>query len=234
MLIQLNAQELKKCIEFSAKCAENQQKIEFGQDDTIPRSVKEIGRDNLIGKIAEVAFSKMLKERYNLDVPLDFEYYPRGKWDAQDAVINGWKIDVKGTRQGGKWMLIEWSKLNFRQKDNDLSHLYVMASVKWERDADKPTGGVDLVGCASLMKLKSNIPQTQRLRKGTVIPKTNARLQADNYGIHFDDLEHDWDKVIGYIVSHQPPNTSNYSNPYSGKTTAEILKIQADHKTKYD
>ena len=30
-------------------------------------------------------------------------------------------------------MLIEWNKLNFRQRDNNLSHLYVMFSVDWDR-----------------------------------------------------------------------------------------------------
>lgn len=74
-----------------------QQQIEFGQSDAAPRRIKEIGRDNLIGQIAEEAFSKMMKGKYNLDVPLDFEYYPGGKWYAQDAVVNGCKIDNKGT-----------------------------------------------------------------------------------------------------------------------------------------
>ena len=65
----------------------------------------------------------MMKENYGIDVPLDFNYYPRGQWDDQDAEINGWRIDVKGTRKGGRWMLIEWNKLNFRQRDNNLSPL---------------------------------------------------------------------------------------------------------------
>lgn len=111
MLITLSEEQLKMCLESSSKCAENQQQVEFGQSDTVPRSIKEIGRDNLIGKIAEVAFAEMLKTHYGIVVPLDSEYYPRGEWDGQDTIINGWRIDVKGTRQGGKWMLIEWSKL---------------------------------------------------------------------------------------------------------------------------
>ena len=127
--INLTPQELQQCIEFSRGSAPTQQSIEFGQHSTKARSTSEVARDNLIGKIAEVAFSKMMKENYNIDVPLDFNYYPRGQWDNQDAVINGWRIDVKGTRKGGRWMLIEWNKLNFRQKDNDLSHLYAMFSV---------------------------------------------------------------------------------------------------------
>lgn len=115
--IRLTTDELEKCIAFSNTSAPNQQAIEFGQLTTQPRDTTEIARDNLIGKIAEVAFSKMMKENYGINIPLDFNYYPRGQWDDQDTIINGWRIDVKGTRQGGRWMLIEWSKLNFRQKE---------------------------------------------------------------------------------------------------------------------
>ena len=65
-----------RCVEFSKRSAPNQQAIEFGQHTTKACSESEIARDNLIGKIAEVAFSKMMKENYSIDVPLDFNYYP--------------------------------------------------------------------------------------------------------------------------------------------------------------
>ena len=74
MDIILTDDELKKCLEFSIKCAENQQDIEFGQSDTKPRAVAEIGRDNYIGKIAEVAFAKMLYNEFGISIDLDFEY----------------------------------------------------------------------------------------------------------------------------------------------------------------
>lgn len=138
--IQLTENELNKCLEFSEISAQNQQKIEFGQKTTSPRKVSEIARDNLIGKIAEVAFCKLLKENYGIDIELDFNYYPRGQWDSQDAEVNGWRIDIKGTRKGGHWLLIEWNKLNFRQRDNNLSHVFVMFSVDWNRNIDAPTG----------------------------------------------------------------------------------------------
>lgn len=209
-----------RCEEFAYKCAQNQQTIEFGQHDTCPRSENEIGRDNLIGKIAEVAFAKMLFENFGLKIELDFEYYPRGQWDGQDAIINGWKIDIKGTRQGGKWMLIEWSKINFRQKDKDLSHMFVMASVLWDRDNDKPTGKVDLIGCASILKLTKNSSNTVVFRKGELLPGTKypVKLQADNFGIRFEDLQQNWNVIVNYILNHNPPDLSDYPNPYTGET----------------
>lgn len=214
MKIELTPAELQKCIDFSYKCAENQQQIEFGQSDTTPRSTKEIGRDNLIGKIAEVAFAKMMNEEFGIPIELDFEYYPRGVWDKQDAEINGWRVDVKGTRQGGRWMLIEWSKLEFRQKEGVLSHLYIMASVHWDRETDSPTGIVNLIGCAPLTKLRHNVENTLVLRKGEFIPNTSAKLQADNYAIRFDNLAQDWKRVIKWITENSPPDTKDYPNPY--------------------
>lgn len=232
--IQLTKDELARCIEFSKKSAPNQQAIEFGQRSTKARSTHEVARDNLIGKIAEVAFSKMMKENYDIDVPLDFNYYPRGQWDNQDAVINGWRIDVKGTRKGGRWMLIEWNKLNFRQRDNNLSHLYAMFSVDWNRDTDRPTGHVSYEGAVSLKKLRAGCQTTHVLRKGDILPGTHAVLQADNYGIHFRDLYKHLNHLVAYLTDQEPPKslTENFQNPYTGQTTAQILASSQSHKTK--
>lgn len=220
MRIRLNGQEFQTCVAFAKKCALNQQEIEFGQADTKPRGTAEISRDNLIGKMAEAAFAKMARERYGKEVKLDFNYYPRGKWDDQDAEINGWRIDVKATRRGGRWMLIEWSKLGFRQKQGKLSHLYVMASVDWDRGRDLPHRDVELVGCASIQRLKPGQPSVEILRKGTCIPGTKTLLQADNYGIPFQALETDWDSVMRYILAHDPPDLSLYPNPCTGRPMA--------------
>ena len=183
--IRLSQDELDRCIEFAQKSAPNQQAIEFGQRTTKPRGTCEIARDNLIGEIAEVAFSKMMKENYDIDVPLDFNYYPRGQWDSQDAVINGWRIDVKGTRQGGKWLLVEWNKLNFRQRDNKLSHVYVMLLVGWNRNTDQPTGHVSYEGFVTLARMGKQVSNTEILPRNSYIPGTKKLLQADNYGIPF-------------------------------------------------
>lgn len=223
--IRLTPNELAECIEFSQTSAPNQQAIEFGQQSTKARSIHEIARDNLIGKIAEVAFSKMMKENYGIAVPLDFNYYPRGQWDSQDAVINGWRSDVKGTRKGGHWMLIEWNKLNFRQRDNNLSHLYVMFSVDWDRTSDRPTGTVSYEGAVSLKKLCMDCQTTKTLRKGDTIPRTHTILQADNYGIQFRDLYKHLNHLVKHLTEHKPPETltKNFQNPYTGQTTMQIL-----------
>ena len=223
--IVLTDAEMDKCREFSRISAASQQAIEFGQHTTKARPEKEIARDNLIGKMAEVAFSKMMKENYGIDVPLDFNYYPCGQWDGQDAEINGWRIDVKGTRSGGRWMLIEWNKLDFRQRDNNLSHLFIMFTVDWDRSADQPTGEVSYQGAASLTKLKESVPTTVVFRKGAVIPGTQTHLQADNYGIRFGDLYKHLNHLVKFLLKAPPEQslTDNYKNPYTGETTREII-----------
>ena len=68
MFVELTELEYNKCVEFSRMCALNQQRIEFGQGDTTPRTMDEISRDNLIGKMAEVAFARMLHDVYRIDI----------------------------------------------------------------------------------------------------------------------------------------------------------------------
>lgn len=227
----LSEEELRKCQIFSQECAKTQQRTEFGQS-TEERSIEETARDNLIGKIAEVAFSKLMKENYGANVSLDFNYYPRGKWDTQDAEINGWRIDVKGTRTGGRWMLIDWGKLNFRQKENKLSHVYVMFTVGWNRDTDQPTGYVEYKGFVTLARLRKEDPYTHTLPKDSLLPGTSISLTADNYGILFEDLYYFRDSFDGrysydlhtLLENYAPsPNlTDNFKNPYTGKTTIEM------------
>ena len=222
--IPLSDEEMQRCRQFSKTSAASQQAIEFGQHTTKARSVREIARDNLIGKIAEVAFSKMMKENYGIDVPLDFNYYPRGQWDSQDAEINGWRIDIKATREGGRWMLIEWNKLDFRQRDNNLSHVFLMFTVGWDRQKDQPTGKASYQGAVSLQKLNSTCPTTVVLRKGDMLPGTSTVLQADNYGIRFADLYKHLNHLVEYILKSPPAQslTDCFCNPYTGETTLEL------------
>lgn len=227
MRIYLTNEELHKCRQFSIDSAGTQQGIEFGQSDTITRKVSEIARDNLIGKMAEVAISKMLKEQFDLDIPLDFNVYDRGKWDDNDVEINGWHIDIKSTRIG-HWLLIEWNKLNFRQKQGELPHAFFMCKTDWDMKLDQPKGSVDLVGCISLNKLKAGMPNVRVLRKGDCIPGTHTRLQADNFGVEFNDLEKDWVKIIEFMLSNSPPDLSKYPNPYTGKTKQQYVNTEQE------
>ncbi len=223
--ITLSDDEMRRCREFSGKSAVNQQPIEFGEKTTAPRSVQETARDNLIGKIAETAFSKMMRENYGIEIALDFNYYPRGEWDDQDAEVNGWRIDVKGTRQGGRWLLVDWNKLDFRQKDNKLSHVYVMFSVGWNRDADQPTGHASYEGFVTLARLGKQVPNTEILPMKSYIPGTRKLLQADNYGILISEIYHNPYDLYVLLTQYRPSEklTENFKNPFTDQTYAEII-----------
>ena len=226
----ITEQELEQCIDFARRSAPTQQDIEFGQHDVVPRSVDEVSRDTLIGKIAEVAFAKIMHENYGIDIELDFDIYPRGQYDDQDAIVNGWRIDIKGTRQGGHYLLVEWNKLDFRQLENRLSDVYAMFSVGWDRERDLPNRYVKYAGAVTLRALNRNVDwiDTQILRKGECIPGTNAHLQADNYGIEFSKLNKNLDGLVRKMQNSRPPQnlTDYYLNPYTDETTIEITRSE--------
>ena len=225
--IVISVDELNRCIDFARGSAPTQQNIEFGQSDFPARNVEEVLRDTLIGKIAEVAFSKLLHENYGIDIALDFNIYPRGEYDAQDAEVNDWCIDVKGTRQGGHFLLIEWNKLDFRQLENRLSHVYAMFSVGWDRNSDWPNRQVAYAGAVTLRALSDNPDwiKTLTLRKGKRIPGTRTQLQADNYGIEFGNLNKNLDGLVRVMQSRKPDQevVNNYHNPYTYETTIEVI-----------
>lgn len=212
-IVQLTADELQRCVVFSNQSAKSQQQIEFGQSDTVPRSIKEIARDNLIGKMAELAVSKMLREDYGLHIPIDYEIYPRGEWDDCDISINGWNIDIKSTRNG-RWLLFELHKLRIREPQGKLPHAIFMCKTPWNMEKDEPVGNVELIGMISLKKLVTDHKFVKLLKKGSFIPGTRARLQADNYGVKFEDLSADWKTNIDYIIAHTPPDLKTYPTPY--------------------
>lgn len=209
--IVLTDYEMRKCVDFSEESAKSQQTIEFGQSDTAPRKVKEIARDNLIGKMAEVAVSRMLREDFDLHFPVNYDIYPRGEWDDCDIQINGWNVDIKSTRIG-RWLLFETDKLRMRQRQkiNKLPDAIFMCRTSWDRDADKPKGDVELIGAVSLTLLLSSDPKVKRLNKGDFIPGTQTRLQAANLGIQFDDLNSDWNVIISHMLQTPPPDADSY------------------------
>ena len=50
-------------------------------------------------------------------------------------------------------------------------------------------------------------------KKGDYIPYTKVRLQAENYGVHFDDINSDWGSIITYMLNNTPEDTAEYLIP---------------------
>ncbi len=217
----LSDEELNLCIEFSRNSAPTQQDIEFGQKDIKARDVDEIARDNLIGKIAEVAFKKIIEENYSEigEIPLDFEVYERGRYDNQDANIHGSSIDIKATREGGNWFLIEWNKLDFRAKEKHLPSYFAFFTVGWDRKKDSPTGKATFEGIVPIEWLsKEHVDAESRikvLKKGERLPGKNVVLQADNYGINKKFLSRSLDYYMRLMINNERPyDTDRFQLPY--------------------
>ena len=214
--VTLTETEIQNCREFAKKCAKTQQAIEFGQADTAERSFAESERDILIGKLAEVAVAKMLKTEFGIEASLDFSVYPRGIWDSNDLIINGWNIDIKSTRTG-KWFLIEWNKLYFRDAEGKMPHAFIPCRTEWDMEHDIPRNKVEIEGFITTEEILRSTYHTVTMRKGTCIPGTAAKLQADNYGILFDNIPNDWNAVAARL-SEKPPRS--VSMPAQGESIA--------------
>lgn len=209
--------DMKSCLEFAKKSAPTQQAIEYGQHTTAPRDVTEIERDNQIGKIAEVAFKRIIEKEYPKTgkIALDFDIYKRGEYDDHDAVIHGHTIDIKATREGGEWFLIEWNKLRFRAKEGKLPHYFTFFTVGWNRKTDKPTGTACLEGFIPTEWLnREHAAKDDRiliLHQGDKIPGKGSILQADNYAIHKSHIGKAADYYIQQILRTEADNNLSAS-----------------------
>lgn len=182
MIFQLSDYEYIMCVLFSEKSARSQQQIEFGNKSTSKRSIREIREDTLCGKMGEVAVVKLLREEYDIHIPVNYEVYPCGDWDDEDIFIRGLSIDVKAT-QKGRYLLLERTKVEFRKRQGKLPDIIIMCR------ADIEKMQAEIIGCISMSKLTDpGNPKVKKLLAGECIPGTQVRLQADNYCVEFEDL----------------------------------------------
>lgn len=198
MIVTLDSYEMRECERFSKLSAFTQQGIEFGQHDTQDRGIAETAKDTMIGKMAEVAVAKLLKEK-GLHCPVDFSVYERGEWDDSDIKIFKWDIDIKSTIRG-RWLMIERNKLLMRQNQqfNLLPDALISCNTEWDNGF---TGRVIVNGIISLQLF---LERATQIKKGEVIPNTQCRMQADNYGVRTDSLSNNWDMILENLYSRQP------------------------------
>lgn len=195
---------MQRCKQFADECCKTHQQIEFGEHDTCRRSFKEISRDIIIGKMAECAFSVFARKRFELFFNLDFEIYPRGQWDNADVEVRNWRIDIKSSRQGAKWLLVDLNKIKFRTEENKLPHVFVMAVTGWDRVKDAPLNFVDLKGYSYLSEMSDNVDNTLMLKKGECIPNTRIPLMTDNYARNERFLNQNWQELFNKLRNENP------------------------------
>lgn len=207
--VALSPEELQACERFAFESAATQREIEFGNRATSPRPSAEVARDTLIGKIAEVGFAKHMLTM-GVEVALDFNIYPdKLTGDAADAALFGCLIDVKATRPGSQWLLVEASRLEVRRKLRQLPTAFVMAITGWRRHDDRPTGEIELAGYSYLWDmcnpahigrrdagLCSGVLGASFHRAGQTLPGKNFALQADNCARPARLLRRNWQALL--------------------------------------
>ena len=196
--VTLTEYEYALCDLFSKESAKTQQAVEFGQKRTKPRSVEEIARDTMIGKMAEAAVARVLWRDYKQHLPINYQIYPMNDCDDEDIRVNGWTLDIKSTRKG-KWLLLETAKVRYRMKTGTMPDVIVMCRTPWDEKNDRPQGReVELIGCISTQRLTGG----KVLKAGECIPGTGCRLQADNYGIKIENLS-DFNGAVEWMLQHK-------------------------------
>jgi hypothetical protein len=182
--LNLSDEEFRLCSAFATESAKTQREHRSGGTEF--RSVAQIASDTLRGKVAEVVIQDFLaQEPFNIkDIVLDFNIYPRGKWDEQDFTLNGKKVSIKSAKWFSKWLLLETKDIN----RGDTYDYYVLVTIT----KDFKVGTIQ--GFASKEEL--NDANTLKLRKGELIPNTSTVLDADNYARHLRDLHNNIDEWI--------------------------------------
>ncbi len=216
--VRLNRQEIDACIDFSMQCAEHQQAIEFGQSDTAKRSISEIARDNIIGKLGEFAV-KAFFEKNGIAIELDLEIYERGRWDTCDIAYRGWTFDIKCSKSRSRWLLIEWNKLQFRADAGEVPNYFLLTRLVNDAIVLNSTNirpdilEVDLVGYVDARKLRDGNEGVASLKKGAPIPGTATYLVANSFGVEDRTMSRDWTVLLATLRSDAPFSLDSYEAP---------------------
>lgn len=108
-------------------------------------------------------------------------------------------IDVKATRPGAKYFLLENNKILFRWKEGRTPYAFILAIVGWDRETDTPTGAAEIAGYVMAHDLR----YMPRLKRGETIPGTRTTLQADNIYIPIDGMDKDFGDLIARLLNNR-------------------------------
>ncbi len=190
-MIQISEKEYLEALNFSISSSVGQRET-FGSQGRM-RSIDEIRQNTLLGKVGEIIVFNFFRDKLKIKIDsIDFNIYPRGKWDNGDLSINGKSIQIKASKISAKWLMVE--KHEFDSTDCRVYFMVVVAS-------DFRSG--EILGFASRKDFK-NPHRSMHVKKGETIPRTKTILQNDNYMIHKDKLRNsldDFDKLKQYLLS---------------------------------
>lgn len=172
--ISLDEDEIEQCRIFADESAKTQRPYRSGGSQI--RGLSMMRADTFRGKLGEAVCKKFLEQKpLNVKgMELDFDIYPRGKWDEADIVIGNKRISIKSVKHFSSWLLIE-SKDLLR---GDIYDYYILILINKEMN-----GGI-VAGYATKDEIVDGDQHTLRLNKGEPIPGTRTELDADNYARH--------------------------------------------------
>ncbi|MFD2908364.1 hypothetical protein ACFSX9_06410 [Flavobacterium ardleyense] len=203
--ISLKPESIAKCVEFAGIMAYGEgfhNPNSFGAN-TNCRKEKEIFKNTLQGKIAELAFyNYMAKAGFKPDAIPDFGVWGKGKWEDCDFTFKNGAINVsiKSTKHFGNLLLLEKDRYNENgeyleavEKSQPIKHHYIfMIRVKGvEKDnpaeylAPYENISVEVTGYITNDCFKKLIHQNQLIKKGLII---GIPMIVDNYYTCSSDL----------------------------------------------
>ncbi|PLS19401.1 hypothetical protein CVD28_03015 [Bacillus sp. M6-12] len=181
------------------------------------RTEEQVKESVILGKLAEVAVQKYLKQHYGqLVSALDFNIYGEGVTDDFDILVGDTEISIKSSKFGSSCLMIE--KQKFKEDDNgnclllekkplpdyfifvrvnlfnpDNVYAEITGSISskefWKKKKFMPRGLIlNKDNAKRYLMERKRLPELDWNAKGT-------KLLADNYGVHVDAL-HDLTKLL--------------------------------------
>jgi len=215
----LSLDEYRECLFFALRMWYIGRKTTLDWRRAGRRDIGDYINDHVEGKLAEIAFAKVLRERYGIEVGVDLEVRP-GAWvinesDIKSVAVGGERrrprirIDVKSTTPESRYLLIDAREFENRRYD-----AYVLVLVDLPRDhlvrfiADKigmppdlrqaiaPLSGIEAVIAG--FAYREDVEKHGRLyRAGERLPDPEnpkrklVQLKVDNYGLPISSLRKD-------------------------------------------
>jgi hypothetical protein len=191
-----------RCRKFATEVADHQESTEFRNSNTKPRSREDVIDDTFMGKLGEEAVAMYLRKFFEVVVLLDYNIYEdKCIGDDQDIEINGWRIEIKTTKSTSRYLLVDQGNIDSKTTLGTLPHACILCKVGRDRDdTGKPYVFVDIEGWAGIDRVKESL----FLKAGQFIPNTDTKLQAPNYLIHEDHLNHNLMSLFKHTMTHKP------------------------------
>ena len=215
----LSLDEYRECLFFALRMWYLGKKTTLDWRRAGKRDIGDYINDHVEGKLAEMAFAKMLKERYGIEASIDLEVRPGARvineTDIKLVTVGGErrrpriKIDVKSTTPESKYLLIDAREFMNRRYD-----AYVLVLVDLPRDhlvrflADRfemppdlrqvvaPLSSIEAIIAG--FAYREDVERRGKLyRAGERLPDPDnpkrklVQLKVDNYGLLISSLRKD-------------------------------------------